>query len=94
MSSFSYKSKNSQHFLYLKFGFVIFWRKKIGGNADFKMLIKLTTRYTKNTFIEENYSGDFLPKYVLWDWPRNFTGNKRDGPVYKEELDSTKFYNS
>jgi hypothetical protein len=60
MNSFSYKSKISQHVLYLKFGFIIFWRKKIGGNADLKMLIKLTTGYTKDTFIEENYSGRLL----------------------------------
>jgi hypothetical protein len=28
--------------LYLKFGFILFWRKKIGGKAVPKMLVKLT----------------------------------------------------
>ncbi len=44
-------------FLYLQFGFVIFWCKNIGAKGARKMLIKLTPGRTSKTFQSPLYVG-------------------------------------
>ncbi len=55
ISSFFVQKCLAKLFLYLQFGFVIFWQKNIGAKAASKMLVKLTTGliYTSPIFAKE-----------------------------------------